>query len=233
MSAKRTVLIVEDDSELRATLVEAFAAGEFEAIGVGTCAAALAAVAAPDARFAAMILACHLSDGDGKAFCAQLRRAQCRLPIILTGTDELGDVVSGLNAGANDYAVKPFRLSVLVARLRVQLRLADNSAAAVLPLGPYTFRPADKLLIETVTGRRIAVSAKESALLKFLLHRSAPTPTEMLLQEVWGYHPDVESHTVAATIYRLRQKLKRGPGRDSMLSKGFGGYRLALSDVAA
>ena len=233
MNIKRTVLIVEQDSELRESLVETLTAAEFEAIGVGTCAAALTAIAAPDTRLTAMILACHLPDGDGKAFCMRLRGAKCHLPIILTGVDVLDEIVSGLNAGANDYVVVPFRVGVLVARLQAQLRVADNSETAVLSLGPYTFRPSAKLLIETATGRRVAISAREAALLKYLLRRSAPTCKHTLLQEVWGYSPEVETHTVATTIYRLRQKIERAPGHADLLRTVGHGYSLAQSGAAA
>ena len=78
------------------------------------------------------------------------------------------DVVKGLDCGANDYIAKPFKLAVLLARLRAQLRIFENSEDAVFTIGPYTFRPAAKLLQEPAKNRRIRLTEKEAAILKFL-----------------------------------------------------------------
>lgn len=91
------------------------------------------------------------------------------MPIImLTGSDADTDIVRGLESGANDYVVKPFRLAVLLARLHAQLRAFENNADAVFTIGPYTFRPAAKLLLEPTGGRRIQLTITETAILKFL-----------------------------------------------------------------
>jgi DNA-binding response OmpR family regulator len=230
MTEKRPVLVVEDDADIRAALAESFAAtDEFEAIGVGTCAEAEAAALSPDSRIDAILLDRRLPDGDGRDLCLRLRRAQCHIPIImLTGAGEVDDVVSGLEAGANDYVAKPFRMGVLLARLRAQLRSADNSETAVLALGPYTFRPAEKLLVETATGRRVRLTRKEVALLKFLSRTETPAARETLLNAVWGYNTGVDTHTLETHIYRLRQKIEPEPGRARLLVTEAGGYRLEM-----
>jgi DNA-binding response OmpR family regulator len=228
MSDRRPILIVEDDAELSAALAEHFATGdEFEAVCVGTCAEAEAAATAIEQRIDAIVLDLHLPDGDGRELCVRLRRAQVQVPIImLTGAGEVDDVVRGLDAGANDYVAKPFRMAVLLARLRAQLRIADNSETAVMKLGPYTFKPAEKLLVETATNRRVRLTRKEVTLLKFLCRSRKPADRETLLNEVWGYNAGVDTHTLETHIYRLRQKIEPEPGRARLLVTESGGYRL-------
>src|SRR6185503_6608421 len=89
--------------------------------------------------------------------------------------DAESDVVRGLDAGANDYIAKPFRLPELLARVRAQLRMFDNSEDAVFTIGPYLFRPSAKLLLEPGRNRKIRLTEKESAILKFL-YRAAGRP---------------------------------------------------------
>jgi DNA-binding response OmpR family regulator len=157
MSAERTVLIVDDDDTLRETLVDQLAVdGEFVATEAASVKAAEDSLAAKDARFDIVILDIGLPDGDGRDLCAKLRKQGHRMPIImLTGFNSETDVVKGLDCGANDYVVKPFRLAVLLARLRAQLRIFENSEDAVFTLGPYIFRPAARLLQEPAKNRRI------------------------------------------------------------------------------
>ena len=145
-------------------------------------------ITAADAHFVAMILDVGLPDGDGRDLCAQLRQRGVVMPILmLTGADAERDVVRGLDAGANDYIRKPFRAAELVARLRAQLRLFDNSEAATFNIGPYVFRPAVRMLQETARKRRIRLTDKEAGILKFL-YRASPRQVGRpeLLKEVWG-----------------------------------------------
>ena len=173
MSA-RPILIVEDDEALRPVLADQLASdGAFRSTAAATLAEASHHLAAPEARFDAIILDITLPDGDGRDFCAQIRQQGHMMPIImLTGAAAEDDVVSGLNAGANDYIVKPFRANELLARVQAQLRRFDTSEAAVFTIGPYTFRPAAKLLIRTDTKQRIHLTAKDVDILKFLYRRA-------------------------------------------------------------
>ncbi len=177
MSGERPILIVDDDLTLRETLVEQLQfEGEFRAEQAGSIGEAETKVTARDARFDAVILDVGLPDGDGRDLCASLRRQGMRMPIImLTGSDDEADVVRGLDSGANDYIAKPFRLAELLARLRAQLRIFENSEDAVFTIGPYTFRPSAKLLQEPVKNRRIRLTEKEAAILKFL-YRAGTKP---------------------------------------------------------
>ncbi len=229
MSGGRPVLIVDDDDALRAMLVEQFAVdGEFVAGQAASAGEAEAKLAARDIRYDALILDVSLPDGDGRDLCARLRRNGVKVPIIiLTGSDQESDVVRGLDAGANDYVAKPFRLGELLARLRAQLRMFENSEDAVFAIGPYVFRPAAKLLQEAARNRRIRLTEKEAAILKFLYRAGThPVARQVLLNEVWGYNAAVTTHTLETHIYRLRQKIEPDPSNARLLVTEGGGYRL-------
>ena len=229
MAGERPILIVDDDTALCATLAEQLAVDEeFEATQAATAADAESRMMARDARFDAVILDVGLPDGDGRDLCIKLRRAGIKVPIImLTGSDEEADVVRGLDAGANDYIAKPFRLGELLARLRAQLRIFENSEDAVFTIGPYTFRPSVKLLQEPARNRRIRLTEKEAAILKFLYRAGTrPVPRQVLLNEVWGYNAAVTTHTLETHIYRLRQKIEPDPSNARLLVTEGGGYRL-------
>ena len=214
---------------LRQTLVEQLQVDrEFLAAEAGTMAAAQSMISKDGARYDALILDVSLPDGDGRDLCAQLRKQGQRMPIImLTGSDDEADVVRGLDSGANDYIAKPFRLAELLARLRAQLRIFENSEDAVFTIGPYMFRPSAKLLEEVNRKRRIRLTEKEAAILKFL-YRSGTRPVarQILLNEVWGYNAAVTTHTLETHIYRLRQKIEPDPGNARLLVTEAGGYRL-------
>ncbi len=236
MNAERPILIVDDDATIRETLVEQLQLDhEFTAAQAGTVSEAEKLIAAQNARFDAIILDVTLPDGDGRDLCANLRRGGLRVPIImLTGSDEEADVVRGLDAGANDYIAKPFRLAELLARLRAQLRIFENSEDAVFTIGPYTFRPSAKLLQEPIKNRRIRLTEKEAAILKFLYRAGTrPVARQVLLNEVWGYNAAVTTHTLETHIYRLRQKIEPDPGNARLLVTEGGGYRLDPMGVLA
>jgi DNA-binding response OmpR family regulator len=103
------------------------------------------------------------------ARCAALRGAGVSAPIImLTAADTDADTILGLNSGANDYITKPFRMGVLLARLRAQLRQYAKSEDAIFTIGPYTFRPAAKMLLDQTSKEKIRLTGVETAILKYL-----------------------------------------------------------------
>jgi DNA-binding response OmpR family regulator len=165
---------------------------------------------------------------DGRELCRLLRRGDVKAPIImLTGADSEADTILGLDSGANDYITKPFRLGVLLARIRAQLRQHERSEDAVFSLGPYSFRPAAKLLVAADTGEKIRLTEKEAAILKYLLRSGdAVIGRDELLGEVWGYNSGVTTHTLETHVYRLRQKLEEDPSSAKILVTEPGGYRL-------
>jgi DNA-binding response OmpR family regulator len=237
MAGPRPVLIVDDDAALRATLCEQLALeGEFAPEEAATASEAEQVLTGANSRFDAVLLDIGLPDGDGRELCVRLRRQGLKIPIImLTGADAEQDVVRGLDAGANDYIAKPFRLNELLARLRAQLRVFDNSEDAIFIIGPYSFRPSAKLLMEAARNRKIRLTEKESAILKYLYRAGGrPVGRQVLLNEVWGYNSAVTTHTLETHIYRLRQKIEPDPGNARLLLTEGGGYRLdAMAGQAA
>lgn len=228
MAAQRPVLVIDDDEALRSALVEQLAQDdEFTPDQANNLAAAEAKLSAHGARYDAVLLDVGLPDGDGRDFCRKLRRQGFKPPIImLTASAEEADIVRGLDAGANDYIAKPFRLAELLARLRAQLRSFENSEDAAFTIGPYTFRPAARQLLDA-SGKRIRLTDKEAAILKFLYRAEGKAVSrQTLLNEVWGYNAGVTTHTLETHIYRLRQKIEHDPAAARLLVTESGGYRL-------
>jgi len=225
MPTPKRVLLVDDDVMLRSSLAEQLAAEDsYTVVEAGSCAEARDKAA--DGLYEFMILDIGLPDGDGRMLCRGLREAGVSCPIILlTAAESDADTIEGLQAGANDYVTKPFRFAVLMARVHAHLRSHGHSEDAQYRIGPYTFRPSAKLLIDEA-AKKIRLTEKETNILKFL-HRSGETvPRETLLHEVWGYNPAVTTHTLETHIYRLRQKIEIDPSRARLLVTESGGYRL-------
>ena len=227
MRAGRRNLIVDDDAALRQSLAEQLELNEeFVCIECGTAARALEMVNSD--RFDTIVLDVGLPDIDGRELCRLLRRTGVQVPIVmLTGADSEPDTILGLEAGADDYVTKPFRLSVLLARLRAHLRQSDHSDAAVFMIGPFTFRPGAKLLTDQSGRRKVRLTEKETAILKYLYRAGdRAIGRDTLLDEVWGYNAGVTTHTLETHVYRLRQKIERDPARAEILVTEAGGYRL-------
>ena len=226
MANARKILIVDDDTDLRDTLVEQLSLHEeFEASAVDTGAkgASAAKANAPDL----VLMDVGLPDTDGREVVRSLRKGGFKAPIImLTGHDTDSDTILGLESGANDYVAKPFRFAVLLARIRAQLRQHDQSEDAVFGIGRYSFRPSAKVLTDD-RGAKIRLTEKETAILKYLYRAGEKVITrDVLLHEVWGYNSGVTTHTLETHIYRLRQKIERDPAKSEMLVTEAGGYKL-------
>ena len=218
--------MVDDDAELRSTLVDQLSHyREFEVIEAATGSEALAKVR--DSHVDLMILDVGLPDMDGREAVKILRRDGFKSPILmLTGHDTDSDEILGLESGANDYVTKPFRFSVLLARIRAALRQHDQSEDVVFTIGQYSFQPAAKLL-EAADGQKVRLTDKETSILKYLYRQGPKTITrDVLLKEVWGYNNRVTTHTLETHIYRLRQKIERDPSNARLLVTEEGGYRL-------
>ncbi len=227
MTAERKILIVDDDDALRRSLAEQLQLHEeFVVAEAGTAADALDT--AKSRHFDAVLLDVGLPDMDGRELCRVMRRSGIRAPILmLTGADGEADMILGLDSGANDYITKPFRLNVLLARLRAQLRQHDLSEDAVFTIGPYTFRPSAKTLTDEARRKKVRLTEKETAILKYLYRaRDKTIGRDVLLNEVWGYNSGVTTHTLETHVYRLRQKIERDPAKAEILVTEPGGYRL-------
>jgi DNA-binding response OmpR family regulator len=222
----RTILIIDDDDELRESLSEQLNLHEeFETKLASNATDGLKL--AGNGHVDLVLLDIGLPDLDGREACKLLRRHGFKGPIImLTAQASESDTVLGLDSGANDYVTKPFRLAVLLARIRAQLRQHEQSEDAVFAIGPYTFKPAAKMLIDG-RGSKIRLTDKETSILKYLYRAGERVVTrDVLLHEVWGYNAGVTTHTLETHIYRLRQKIEKDPSEAELLVTETGGYKL-------
>jgi len=226
MPNARQILIVDDDTELREALVEQLSLHEeFEAIAADSGTKGVQAAKAGNIDL--VIMDVGLPDIDGREAVRMLRKGGFKAPVImLTGHDTDSDTILGLESGANDYVVKPFRFAVLLARIRAQLRQHEASEDAVFTIGPYSFRPSSKILMGA-KGNKVRLTEKETAILRYLYRAGQkPVSREVLLQEVWGYNSGVTTHTLETHIYRLRQKVEKDAANPAILVTEAGGYKL-------
>ncbi|MFE6053978.1 response regulator transcription factor [Kitasatospora sp. NPDC056446] len=225
MSNGQRVLVVDDDPEVRAAVEDGLAVEGYQVRGAADGLAALSEVAGwqPDA----MVLDVLMPVLDGLAVCRRLRALGDRTPIlVLTARDSVSERVDGLDAGADDYLVKPFALDELTARLRALLR---RSAPAAEKPG---HRFAD-LEVDPATrtgsrgGRPLEFSRTEFALLEVLLrHPGQVLPREVIMERVWGADFGPDSNSLAVYVGYLRRKLEAG-GEDRLVHTVHGvGYRL-------
>ena len=229
MNGPRHILIVGADPGLRETLADALESeGAFQVADAASAAEAMARTQLRQQRLDAIIVQAALADGDGTELCIRLRRRGLRVPIIvLSEASGEQDVVRALDAGANDYVVRPFRMAELKARLRAQIREHETSEDAVLTIGPYHFRPGSRSLHEPVENRQIRLTQKEVTILKCLYRATGlPVSRQTLLHEVWSYSAGARTHTVETHIYRLRRKIEPDPARPSVIVNVGGGYCL-------
>jgi DNA-binding response OmpR family regulator len=222
----RTILIVDDDDDLRATLVEQLSLySELTLRQEATAAKGMEAARGGNVDL--LIMDVGLPDMDGREAVKILRKGGYKAPIImLTGQDTESDTILGLEAGANDYVTKPVRFGVLLARIRAQLRQHEQSEDATFSVGPYTFKPSQKLLLDQ-RGGKIRLTEKEAAIIRYLYRAERKVVTrDVLLEEVWGYNSGVTTHTLETHVYRLRQKIERDPSNAEILVTESGGYKL-------
>ncbi len=226
MAQAKTILVIDDDDDLRTALVEQIELeDEFRAEQASTAAAGVEAAKTvqPDL----ILLDVDLPDFDGREACRRMREEGVVAPIVmLTAATSDADTIRGLDAGADDYVSKPFKFAVLLARIRAQLRSHEQSENAVFHIGPYEFRPAQKLLVDG-DKRKVRLTEKETNILKYLYRAGGkPVAREELLAEVWGYNAGVTTHTLETHIYRLRQKIEPDAASAKLLVTEAGGYRL-------
>ncbi|WP_208435447.1 response regulator transcription factor [Bartonella phoceensis] len=223
-----TLLIVEEDDDLRPILVEQLQMHkEFKVFQAKTAEAGITIT--QEKNIDLIILEIELSDLDGRKAAQKLRSQGFRAPIIMiTNHDTDSDTLLNLEVGANDYVTKPFRFAVLLARIRAQLRQYEQNDDTVLYIGPYTFKPGQKLLIDQ-NNNKTRLTEKEAAILKYLYYTNDKIVSrETLLEQIWGYNADIVTHTLETHIYRLRQKIEKDPSNAQILVTDQNGYRLNL-----
>jgi len=220
------ILLVEDDPSIRELTEIGLRAAGYEVIGAADGRAALEqfAVEAPDA----VVLDIMLPVLDGLAVCRRIR-AESSVPVImLTARTDAYDVVTGLEAGADDYVRKPFEMPELLARLRAALRRVDTTAAGgSLRLGPLLIDEAAHAVRRG--EEEIALSHTEFLLLTALARRPGQVFTrEVLLEQVWGYDFLGDSRLVDVAIQRLRAKIEAEPAQPELILTVRGvGYKAA------
>jgi len=227
MTGGKRILLVDDDEALRTTLAEQLELHEeFETVQVGTGHAGIEAAKAE--HFDLILLDVGLPDTDGREVCRAMRKNGFKMPILmLTGADSDAEEILGLESGANDYITKPFKVGVLLARIRGQLRQHEQSEDAVFTIGPYSFRPAQKIMVHKETEKKVRLTEKETSILKYLFRAGdKAVGRDTLLHEVWGYNAGVTTHTLETHVYRLRQKIEPVPSEATLLVTEPGGYKL-------
>lgn len=199
------ILVVEDDELIARGLVSGLRAFGLTADSVGT--ATQAALACEHSHCDAMVLDLGLPDEDGLELLARLRASGHALPVlVLTARDAVADRIGGLQAGADDYLVKPFDLGELVARLHALLRRARGRSTNLIETGPLQFDPSSgRAWLE---GELIELSRREAALLASLLHADGRClSTDQLKDALYGMEQDVGSNALNVHIHHLRRKL--------------------------
>ena len=221
---ERRILVVDDHAASRYGTVRVLRSAGFITMEADSGSQALElAREKPDL----IVLDVNLPDMDGREACKLMRRNGYKGPVImLTGQSSDSDTILGLDSGANDYITKPFRFGVLLARIRAHLRQHEHSEDATFKVGPYTFKPASKILVRD-DNKKVRLTEKETAIIKFL-YRSGDqiVSRDVLLHDVWGYNAGVTTHTLETHIYRLRQKIERDPSQAEILVTEGGGYKL-------
>jgi two-component system, OmpR family, response regulator MprA len=204
------ILVVEDDPAVRNSLSRALRLEGYEAElhEEGTSAIRSLQVAAPDA----ILLDLQLPDVDGLEICRRVRSSGDRTPILMvTARDAVDDRVAGLDAGADDYLVKPFDLSELFARLRALLRRRgpEEGEADVLRFEDLSL---DLSTRDARRGDRVfTLTRVEFDLLELLLRHPRQVLTrEVILDRVWGYNFDTGTNSLAVYVGYLRRKLEEG-----------------------
>lgn len=227
MNSGKNLLLIDDDEALVEMLAEQLQLHEEFTATVAKTAQEGLQIAKQD-YYDVILLDVGLPDMDGRDACKLMRKNGVRSPIImLTGADTDADTILGLDAGANDYVTKPFRLGVLLARIRAHIRQHERSDDAMFVIGPYTFQPGAKMLVHNETEKKVRLTDKEAAILKYLYRTGDRVVSrDVLLDEVWGYNASVTTHTLETHVYRLRQKIEEDPSNARLLITEPGGYKL-------
>jgi DNA-binding response OmpR family regulator len=212
------VLLVEDDRMIAQGLQTALRQDGYAVDWMGDGRAAEAAL--QNARFDLVLLDLGLPQRDGLSVLRDLRRRGDATPvIILTARDDTQDRIDGLDAGADDYIVKPFDLDEVAARMRSVLRRANGRADPTIRVGDISLNPATHLVARA--GAAVQLSAHEYAVLEALLQRPGAILSRTQLEDrLYGWDAPVESNAIEVYIHSLRRKL----GSDSIRTLRGVGY---------
>jgi two-component system OmpR family response regulator len=217
------ILLIEDDDMLGGAVRDHLAAGGYAVDWMKTI--GYAADARTTTPYDLILLDLGLPDGNGLGFLRALRRAGDTVPvIILTAMDQLSTRINGLNAGADDYLVKPFDLGELIARVSAVARRYTGNPNPLLEIGPLTINQARR--IATVDGLSLDLTAREWAILdKLAQHPGIVVSKSQIEDALFEFGAEVESNAVEVYISRLRKKI----GHHLIHTSRGLGYRLSVS----
>lgn len=201
------LLVIEDEAKMRSVLRRGLEAAGYAVDEAEDGQAGLSR--GLEGSYDAIVLDVLLPDIDGFEVCRRLRRAEMWAPVLmLTALDAVDDRITGLDAGADDYLVKPFALGELLSRLRALIRRGRPPRPLALTCGPLRLDPATRVV--SWDGELIDLSRREFALLEFLLHhRNEVVQRATILRHVWGARSDEQSNIIDAFVRNLRHKLDR------------------------
>jgi two-component system OmpR family response regulator len=223
------ILVAEDDPRLAALLQQSLAeAGWTVDVHHGGRRAFDAALEEGSSFYDVLLLDWMLPEMDGVSVCRRLREFGVRTPVLmLTARTTVPDRVNGLDAGADDYLIKPFDLEELLARLRALYRRArtDDQEASILQVGDLVLDAGARRT--TRGGIEIELSAREFDILELLLRRSGQLVTRLnILDEVWDGETDLRSNVIDVHVASLRAKIDRPFGAETITTLRGAGYRL-------
>src|SRR4051794_11356900 len=204
------VFVVDDDAAVRESLGRALRLEGYEVDLAADGAEALERLESDGAGVDLVVLDVLMPNVDGLEVCRRLRRGGSRLPVLmLTARDEVADRVAGLDAGADDYVVKPFALEELLARVRALLRRSADEAVDVLYFADLELDPATR---EVRRGEElIELTRTEFALLElFMLNPRQVLTRSIIFERVWGYDFGFGSNSLDVYIGYLRRKTEAG-----------------------
>jgi two-component system, OmpR family, response regulator len=223
------ILVAEDDPRLAGLLEQSLAeAGWLVDVRHGGRRALDAALREGGSFYDVLLLDWMLPEMDGVSVCRRLREFGVRTPVLmLTARTAVPDRVDGLDAGADDYLVKPFDLDELLARLRALYRRAraDDQEASILQVGDLVLDPGARRT--TRGGMEIELSAREFDILELLLRRRGQLVTRLnILDEVWDGETDLRSNVIDVHVASLRAKIDRPFGTETITTLRGAGYRI-------
>ncbi|WP_041832203.1 response regulator transcription factor [Actinoplanes sp. N902-109] len=221
------ILVVEDEVALAETIREGLAAEGFTVDLAHNGAEGLwTATETPHGAYDAIMLDIMLPELSGYEICRHLRARAVWTPVLmLTAKDGEYDEADALDLGADDYLVKPFKIVVLIARLRALIRRGAPERPAVLSAGDLTLDPAERRVARA--GTTIAVTPREFAMLEFLMrHRGQAVTKNAIIENVWDAHFTGDPNIVEVYIGYLRKKIDHPFGRASIETVRGAGYRL-------
>ncbi|AMA10705.1 two-component system response regulator RppA [Picosynechococcus sp. PCC 73109] len=226
------ILLVEDEPDLGAIIERTLTREKYIVDWARDGEAAWDYLQSPWAQYTVLVVDWLLPKLSGLALCQRLRETNYTLPVLmLTAKDRVEDRVQGLDAGADDYLVKPFSNAELLARLRALQRRSPHLQSRRLTLGPLTL-DYDSFTIRADNGTTATLTAKEFQLLEFLMqHPQQILSRDQILYQVWSMDADLKSNVVSAQMRLLRRKLIACGAEDLIETVHGLGYRLALGKV--